>query len=375
MTPGTPPFSSRLPLFFIAITPIYGALLHSLLPGKIAKLAGGTMTRTLLAILFLLGLLLSIPSPLRAQRTTGRSGGIIDVQVRYANGQRGPRGIHVRLESAEGGPAGDCETVDGGKCQFSLSSSGVYLVRMSEHGYKEVIVRVELIGTSRGYAVLELTPLPSELPAEKTPSGADNLVAVDDLSIPEKARQEFAKGESALKENNFKEAARHFQKSLKIFENFPQAYRMLGETCLEQQDWKSAETYLQRSIELDPNLAAAYVDLGAVRNQTKNYAGAEEALKAGLKLSPGAAAAKYELAKTYWAMGRWQDASPYAKEAATDLPKLAPVHVLLGNILLKERNPVAALSEYEEYLKLDPAGAMAPQVRDIVAKIRSSSTK
>lgn len=46
------------------------------------------------------------PSSLQAQRTGGRgAGGIIDVQVGYANGRPGPRDVHVRLEAAEGDKA------------------------------------------------------------------------------------------------------------------------------------------------------------------------------------------------------------------------------------------------------------------------------
>src|SRR5260370_38218140 len=122
------------------------------------------MSRSSLDSLPLLLTFLAVPSSLRAQRgagTGGRSsGGVIDVQVRYNNGAPGPSGIHVRLESPEAGSAGDCETREGGKCVFNVPSSGVYMVRMSERGYKEVIVRVELIGMSRGYASLELKPLP-----------------------------------------------------------------------------------------------------------------------------------------------------------------------------------------------------------------------
>jgi hypothetical protein len=109
------------------------------------------MLRASLGFLLLLFICLEIPPSLKAQRPgTGRvSGGVIEVQVRYATGEPGPGGIHIRLDAAEGGAAGDCQTRDGGRCQFNLSSSGVYLVRMSERGYKEVTVRVELISTTR----------------------------------------------------------------------------------------------------------------------------------------------------------------------------------------------------------------------------------
>src|SRR5260370_33613386 len=110
--------------------------------------------------------------------------------------------MHVRLDSREARSAGDCETREGGKCVFNVGSSGVYMVRMTEHGFKDVSVRVELIGNSRGYATLELKPIPGEAPPEapEVPASGDpHLVSVLDLSSPEKARHEFEKGPCSLK--------------------------------------------------------------------------------------------------------------------------------------------------------------------------------
>jgi tetratricopeptide (TPR) repeat protein len=162
---------------------------------------------------------------------------------------------------------------------------------------------------------------------------------------------------------------------VKLYDSYPQAYRMLGEAYLEQQDWPKAEAALKKSVELDPKLAASYVDLGAIANQQHNYPAAEESLKKGLELSPDASAGKYELAKTYWATGRWQDAEPLARDTVKAQPDLASAHVLLANILLKKRDAAGALHEYEEYLRLEPNGSMAPQVRGVVEKIKASLPK
>jgi len=45
---------------------------------------------------------------------------------------------------------------------------------------------------------------------------------------------------------------------------------------------------------------------------------------------------------------------------------------LLANIRLKQRNAPGALQEYQEYLRLEPEGSMAPQVRDMVAKLQKA---
>jgi predicted Zn-dependent protease len=318
-----------------------------------------------------------LASSLTAQRPGGgnrASGGIIDVQVRYADGRPGPRGIHVRLESAEGGAEADLDTVQGGKCQFHQNTSGVFIVRITEGSYKEVSERVELISSPRAYVTLNLIPLKKEPAPDVSvpPTDPADAVSVKDLAIPEAARMEFGKGEEAMRAKNADESVKHFQKAIKLYDAYPQAYRMLGDVFVEKQQWPEAETALKKSIELQPDLASAYFDLGALRNQTKNYPGAEEALKKGLELTPDATVGKYELAKTYWAMGRWQDAAPLAVETVKALPDLAAAHVLLANIRLKQRDAPGALHEYQEYLRIEPQGAMAPQVRDMVEKLQKA---
>ena len=335
------------------------------------------MSRASWALLQLL-ILLTVPSELSAQRSGmgGRVvGGVIDVQVRYSNGAPGPRGLHIRLESPEAGSAGDCETREGGRCTFTVASNGVYMVRMSEQGFKDVSVRVELIGNTRGYATLELKPNPKEastVTGEAAPAGDPNLVSALDLNVPENARQEFEKGQSALKGNKLDESISHFRKAIKLYEPFPQAYTLVGTAYMEKKEWKEAEKALQRATSLDSKSADAYLALGAVLNQTKEYPRAEVALLHGLELNPEAPGGHYELAKTYWELGRWQEAAPHARKAVSLTPDLASPHVLLGNVLLREHNAQGALHEYQEYLRLDPNGSMAEAVRNMVEKLQKA---
>lgn len=336
------------------------------------------MKRFSVVILFLSAALLLCPPLLRAQRgpaTGSRSAGNIEisVQVRNPDGSAGPRGIHVRLEAAEGGSADDCVTEQGGKCQFHPSSSGMYVVRINQLGYKEVSAAVNLVDSSKEYVTLDLKPLSESAPAKPSDFTFEKCVSAADLGVPKNSQREVEKGQSALKENKFDSAVSHLRKAIKIHENFPLAYTLLGTAYLEQKNWKDAQAALERAIALDSKSAAAYLSLGAVFNQTQNYHQAEAALLAGLELNRNAPEGHYELAKTYWALGRWQQAAPHARKAVADLPDLAPPHVLLGNILLRERNAQGALHEYQEYLRLDPNGSMAQGVRQMIQKLQKAT--
>jgi len=337
---------------------------------------GRSPVKKFLPLTFLVALPLLLASPVGAQRapSSGRSPGAaeINVQVRNPNGTAAPRGIHVRLESEEGGAADDCVTESGGKCRFLPNSSGMYIVRLNQVGYKEVSVHVNLVDSLRGYVTLDLKPDHPEAPSDSPDGVIGDSVSARELSIPENARLEFEKGQRAMKGNKLDAGISHLRKAIKLYETFPLAYTLLGTAYLEEQNWKDAETALRRSISFDSHSADAYLALGAVFNQTKSYPQAETALLRGLELKPDASAGHYELAKTYWALGRWREAAPHVRKAVSGMPDVASPHVLLGNVLLRENNPRGALDEYQEYLRLDPRGLMAPAVRQMIEKIQKT---
>jgi tetratricopeptide (TPR) repeat protein len=294
----------------------------------------------------------------------------IIVQVRNPDGTAAPFGIHLRLETTGGGSIADCATEGAGRCRFLPGSAGRYVVRVKQFGYKEVTTDIDLVDTLQAYVTLELKP-DSETALHDSDQGIPSVSSAD-LAVPEKARAEFQKGQSALMENKLEECVSHFRKAIKFYEAFPQAYTLLGTAYLKQENWKEAEKALHRATQLDDRASDAYLALGAVLNETKEYPQAETALHRGLELKPDAPAGHYELAKTYWFLGRWQEAAPHARKAVTAMPDAASPHALLGNILLREQNAPGALDEYHEYLRLEPFGSMAPAVRQIVEKLEKA---
>ena len=294
----------------------------------------------------------------------------IVVQVRNPDGNAAPTGIHLRLEIAGKGSALDCTTDGSGQCRFVPGGAGRYVVRVKQFGYKETSAEIDLVDILQAYVPLELKP-DSGTVLPDSQQGIPS-VSVVDLTIPQKARAEFQKGQAALKENKLEESVSHLRKAIKFYEPFPQAYALLGTAYVEQQNWAEAQKALQRATRLDNKASDAYLSLGAVFNETKEYPQAESALLRGLELKPEAPAGHYELAKTYWFLGRWQEAAPHARKAVSAMPDVASPHALLGNILLREEDAQGALDEYHEYLRLEPFGSMAPAIRQVVEKLEKA---
>jgi cytochrome c-type biogenesis protein CcmH/NrfG len=317
---------------------------------------------------------LLFPSPLLAQVSSTHpfNNAQIQVQVRNPDGTAGPRGVQIMLEWEQGGMVDESQTDSSGKCRFVPPAPAVYIVRAKMPGYQETSERVDLQSIQTGFANLVLKPIPVQAPPEPPNDGLGPAVSASDLSVPDVARKEFEKGQKSLQNHDLDSGVSHLKKAIQLHDAFPEAYTMLGTAYLEKSDFKDAQVVFEKAIQLDPKSGGAYLGLGAAFNQTKNYQEADKALTRGVELSPDDPRGHYELAKTYWALGRWQDAEPHAAKAAQLQPDLAPVYVLLGNIMLRKREPQGALQNYKEYLRRAPDGPMAGSAREMVKKLEQT---
>jgi len=299
----------------------------------------------------------------------------ITVFVRAANNSMAGPGINVKLEASPGGLVDEQRTDSSGKVIFSPKTLTTYVVIIHEQGFKDVVKPVDLSLTPSASVMVQLIPLPGQ-PNDLPSAGSTALVPIsaDQLAVPEPARREFEQGQKLLQDShNASKSIGHFQKAIKIDGHFSQAYVLLGLAYLQDKNFKDCRSTLEKGLALDPESAAGFLTLGACQNQDKDYPGAEKALLRGLDLNPESPEGQYELARTYWAMHRWQDAEPHALKAEVLQPKIPGVHVVLGNIYLQKRDNAAALEEFQEYLRLEPQGPMSEGVRAMIAKIEKAS--
>jgi len=321
---------------------------------------------------------LLFPAVVSAQRAGQQTAAVdleINVQVRDVDGKPAPVGTHVVLELAQGGDIDDCSTQPGGRCHFVPPTTGSYIVKIKQPGYKEASSRVDLILNHKGYAPLKLEPIPGEAPPEAPKGTNGGSVSAADLAVPDNARKEFESAQKSLDAKDFDSGIAHLLRAIDIYGNYPQAYTTLGAVYVEQKRYKEAQTALEKAVQLDPKAAAAYIELGAALNQLKDYPAAVTALNKGLELNADVPAANYELAKAYMAQQQWQNAEPPLRKVIAAQPDAAGAHVMLGNVLLKKGDGPGALAEFQTYLKLDPNGPMAGGARDVIPKIEAALAK
>jgi tetratricopeptide (TPR) repeat protein len=304
--------------------------------------------------------------------SVGAWAGFIRGQVKFENGQPADH-VVVRLRSDVVAFQTEAQTDQQGKFNFDGLPLTTFHLTIQGQGFRPYESHIDISMSKMAYELITLR-LEKEADAKPVPpEGPGGVLNIGIEQIPPDARKEYETGEKLLNEKKDLEGSvKHYRKAIQLYDKFPEAYLKLGLVYLDQRKFDQSQAALQRSTELDPNSPAGYLALGTVFNQGKKYEDAERVLTRGLELKPDVPEGQYELAKTYWAMNRGAEAEPHALKAVALKPDLASARVLLGNIALRKPDPQRALKEFQEYLRLEPNGPMAEQVRTIVAKIEKT---
>jgi tetratricopeptide (TPR) repeat protein len=194
-------------------------------------------------------------------------------------------------------------------------------------------------------------------------------------SIPE-VEDAMAKGEELLfKKHDARASLDEFKRAAKLDPWYGQAYMLLGVAQMQLQQWSDAQWAFEEAAKVEPGNAKAYLGAGSALNEEKNYPEALKALQHSLEIRPDSAEAHYELARSLWGLGKWQAAEPHVRQAIQLNKDYAGPHALMGNIYLQREDAEAALAEFQECLRLDPEGSLAPSVKEIVAQLNKALGK
>jgi tetratricopeptide (TPR) repeat protein len=191
-------------------------------------------------------------------------------------------------------------------------------------------------------------------------------------NIPE-VEEAMSKGQELLfKKHDARASVDEFKRAVKLDPWYGQAYMLLGLAQMQLQQWSDAQWAFEEAAKVEPGNSKAYLGAGSALNEQKNYADAQKALQHSLEIRPDSAEAHYELARSLWGLGKWQAAEPHVLQAIDFNKDYAGPHLLMGNIYIQREEPEAALKEFEECLRLDPEGSMAPSVKEIIAQLKKA---
>jgi len=304
-------------------------------------------------------------------------------QVRFAEGGAPAENVLVRLESFDGGGSiSEAFTDRLGKFRFSGLFAAQYAVKVHQSGYLDTQQMVDLQTSSSGFVMLQLSPDNSRSVTNTTTAGSI------DATVPVAAQKEFDKGIATLAESGKPktiEAAKHLEKALSIYPQFVAASLKLGTVYMDLEEWDKAEQALLNTIQLDPKAANAFFALGEVYLRKNKNQEAEQVLAKGLAIDDRSFLGHLNLARVYWERVRNNKdlvaAKPMLEKSYDEVkralqlnPNLAGAHLLKGNLLLRAGRATDALTEFDEYLRLEPKGELANETRALVDKIKSTTS-
>jgi tetratricopeptide (TPR) repeat protein len=186
----------------------------------------------------------------------------------------------------------------------------------------------------------------------------------------------MARGQELLfKKHDAGASIDEFKRAVKLDPWYGQAYLLLGLAQMQMQLWGDAQWAFEEAAKVEPGNAKAYLGAGSALNEQKNYVEAQKALQHSLEIRPDSAEAHYELARSFWGMGKWQAAEPHVRQAIELNKEYAGPHALMGDIYLQREDAESALAEFEECLRLDPQGSLAPSAKEIIAQLKEAMGK
>jgi len=183
----------------------------------------------------------------------------------------------------------------------------------------------------------------------------------------------ISKGQELLfKKHDAKASVEEFKKAIKIDPLYEHGYMLLGLAQMQLGQWGDAQWAFEEAAKVEPGNAKAYLGIGSSLNEQRNYPAAQKALERGLDMDPESAEAHYELARTLAATGKWSAAGTHAQRAIDLNPDYPGPHIIMGNVYIENDEPEAALHEFQEYLRLNPQGALAPSAREMVGQLKKT---
>lgn len=281
-----------------------------------------------------------------------------------------PAGVLVQLMRYDGGGEFDQTSSDArGRFEFRGVPTGIYNITAHLEGYRDASYQVDLRYSRSLITQLELERVPTTAEVAVPPGGTVDRTSAR-LPTSRDASKALMDGERLLFEkNDAKASIEKLKKVIELEPDYVPAYVLVGTAYTAIGDWKQAQSAFDEAVKREPEDAAAWLGSGAALNQQHEYAMAEQKLRKCNELNENLPEGHYELGRSLWALGRWREAEPEVRRTLELDGNHVLAHALLGNILLKKNDKPGAIAEFNEFLRLQPKGPAADQVRQAVAKL------
>ncbi|MBS1829904.1 MAG: tetratricopeptide repeat protein [Acidobacteria bacterium] len=244
----------------------------------------------------------------------------------------------------------------------------IYVPRMGE--FRQTYSVGPATSDKKGRVKINIVIHPSRAARLFTPKDRFTI-PVRRLSIPDKARREFADAHKKLRKNDFDGAEEHLNKATELAPQYAAAWNALGTIYYQRGKFTQAEEYFREAIRQDPDLFEPVVNLGGALLSQNRPKDAVTVNQDAVKRRPKDALANSQLGLSFLESGNPEMAERYLQEAK----RLDPGHysnpqIYLSQIYFKRGQRQAAAAELEHFLRHHPDSKDAGQIRAAIKKFR-----
>ena len=259
-----------------------------------------------------------------------------------------------------------------GVADFDGLNDGTFQVSVSGPEIETVSQEFQIYATEtthREYVKVELKNVP--LPGSSASPGTDPSISAQDLSVPDKAREEFEKGMDAYAKGEDKVAEEFLQEAVAMYPNYVRAHNNLGVLYLKAGLKDKAFLEFSKAVEFDPKFAPGYVNQARVSISDGKFDEAEPALKKAIEADPSALNAMVLLCQTEFVQKEYPQSLQTARHVH-DLsrePQYADLHLVTGQILVNEGKGPEAAAEYQMFVDENPNDPRVPKVKSLISRL------
>jgi len=313
-------------------------------------------------------LFLTILSALPARAQSRRAVYSIAGSVRDQTGQQALENIQVTLKQSTGTPISSTFTRGNGEFEFLGLPSGDYSVEINLKDYEPVRETVTVSSSDHLGVSIFLTRT-----TRVVNSSSAATISAHQLSVPHKAHDEYEKGMMlAYVKSDYQAAIVEFQRAIKDFPTYYEAYAEEGDAYYRLGEMGSAEDALRKSLEFSSGqYSDASFTLAALLTDTKRYEEAETIARKGITSDASSWRGPFELARALNALKKPEEAEKNAVRARDLMPDNAPVYLLLANIHIQKHDLPALSRDLDDYLRLAPNGSEADQAKKTRERVQA----
>jgi len=248
---------------------------------------------------------------------------------------------------------------------------GTYEVVVEQPGYESLQTKAQFEGSP---VKLVLHLMASKI---SQPFRGNYSVSVQELKIPDKARNEYGKGLECMGKNDDVGGLSHFAKATQAFPKYVEAYYHMGAVETRMGRLEEARQAFQTAIDLSGGKYAwAEFGFGYVLYLEGKAEEAEAVVRRGLEVDENSPDGYTILGLTLLRLNRLDEAEKNARQALLRRPGFAQAYLVLADVYGHRRDYRVQLKNLDAYLQLEPKGPASDRVhqaREVALKMLGES--